>query len=94
MTKLYKSHEPLPIVKAPDDCLETHLPLPYRRGNYRFKFKKIGEPTGANTIMVIAYTRLVRVADSRGYHHFRAIPVEPYKRRIKMYYYNKAEPCQ
>lgn len=93
MTKLYKSHEPLPIVKAPDDCLETHLPLPYRRGNYRFKFKKIGEPTGANTIMVMAYTRLVRVADSRGYHHFRAIPVEPYKRRIKMYYYNKAEPC-
>lgn len=93
MTKLYKSHEPLPIVKAPDDCLETHLPLPYRRGNYRFKFKKIGEPTGANTIMVMAYTRLVRVADSRGYHHFRPIPVEPYKRRIKMYYYNKAELC-
>ena len=93
MAKLYKSYETLPIVKAPDDCLEVHLPLPYRRGNYRFKFKKIGEDTGADTIMVTAYTRLVRVADSNGYNHFQAIPVAPYNRRIKVYYYNKAEPC-
>lgn len=91
MTKIYKFYEELPIVKAPDDCLMVHLPLPYRRGNYRFKFKKINEPTGAHTIVVMAYTRLVRVTSSEGYNHFRAIPVEPYKRRIKMYYYDKAE---
>jgi hypothetical protein len=91
MIKLYKSYEPLPIVPAPDDCLEVHLPLPYRRGNYRFKFKKIGEPTGADTIVVMAYTRLVRVTSSEGYNHFRPIPVTPYKRRIKMYYYKQAE---
>ena len=90
MIKLYKSYEPLPIVPAPDDCLEVHLPLPYRRGNYRFKFKKIAEPTGADTIKVMAYTRLVRVASSTGRNHFQAIPVEPYERRIKTYYYNKA----
>lgn len=89
MTQMYRNHQPLPIVPAPDDCLEVGLPLPYRRGNYRFKFKKIGEPTGANTIMVMAYTRLVRVEDTQGYYHFRSIPVTPYKRRIKMYYYNE-----
>lgn len=90
MIKLYKNYHPLPIEKAPDDCLTVSLPLPYRRGNYRFKFKKIGEPTGANTIMVMAYTRLVRVEDYEGYNHFRSIPVAPYKRRIKVYYFNKA----
>lgn len=90
MTQLYRSWHKLPLVPAPDDCLEVSLPLPYRRGNYRFKFKKIGEPTGADTIVVMAYTRLVRVESSEGYNHFQSIPVSPYKRRIKMYYYKKA----
>lgn len=89
MTQEYRNHHTLPIVPAPDDCLEVHLPLPYRRGHYRFKFKKIAEPTGADTIMVMAYTRLVRVEDTKGFYHFQAIPVTPYKRRIKMYYYDK-----
>lgn len=90
MTKLYRNSDTLPIVPAPTDCFVTHLPLPYRRGNYRLKFKKLGEPTGAETIEVMAYTRLVRVTDTNGYNHFQAIPVEPYKRRIKMYYYKKS----
>lgn len=94
MTKLYRNHHTLPIVHAPDDCLEIHLPLPYRRGNYRFKFKKIDEPTGAETVVVMAYTRLVRVEDTRGFNHFQAIPVEPYKRRIKRYQYQEALKAQ
>lgn len=95
MIKLYRRWQELPIIKSPSDCLEVHLPLPYRRGNYRFKFKVIKPPKDsyAHTIEVMAYTRLVRVEGADGYNHFRSIEVSPYKRRVLMYYFEKAVRC-